>query len=85
MTQGNTKYLDSWSAVIIAMTLVLFVAALFLKGLTHDLFLEGGVFLVSAKLVIMAYKSNLLGERLEQRLDQIQETLYRQDAALRRK
>lgn len=85
MTQVNIKYLDIWSAVIIAMTLVLFVAALFLKGLTHDLFLEGGVFLVSAKLVIMAYKSNLMGERLEERLDQIQQTLHRQDAALRRK
>jgi hypothetical protein len=82
MPRGNTKYLDIGSAVVIALTLASFVAAMFLKGLTHDLLLESGVFLVSAKLVIMAHKSNLLGERLEQRLDQMQDTLRRCDDAL---
>lgn len=44
------------SALVILLTFVLFVLALFTKGLTHDLLLEAGVFLVSAKLIIMAYK-----------------------------
>ncbi len=44
------------SALVIILTFVLFVLALFTKGLTHDLLLEAGVFLVSAKLIIMAYK-----------------------------
>lgn len=44
------------SALVILLTFVFFVLALFTKGLTHDLLLEAGVFLVSAKLIIMAYK-----------------------------
>ncbi len=82
MPQCRPKHLDIWSPVVVAMTLGLFVAALFLKDLTHDLLLEAGVFLISAKLVIMAYKTNLLAERLEERLDQIQDTLRRCDDAL---
>lgn len=44
------------SALVIILTFVLFVLALFTKGLTHDMLLEAGVFLVSAKLIIMTYK-----------------------------
>jgi hypothetical protein len=47
------KYISS---LVIILTFVLFVLALFTKGLTHDMLLEAGVFLVSAKLIIMAYK-----------------------------
>ena len=36
---------DPGSLVVIAITLVLFVWALFEKGLTHDLLLEAGVFM----------------------------------------
>lgn len=51
------RHFDAGSIIVIAITLVLFVAALFFKGLTHDLLLEAGVFLVSVKLIIMSYKS----------------------------
>jgi len=44
------------SALVIILTFVFFVLALFTKGLTHDMLLEAGVFLVSAKLIIMTYK-----------------------------
>jgi len=51
------KYLDIGSLVVIIITLILFVVALFTKGLTHEILLEAGIFLVSVKLIIMAYKS----------------------------
>ena len=47
------------------LTLALFVVALFVKGLTHDLLLEAGVFLVSVKLVLMNYKNSLAMRTLE--------------------
>lgn len=53
------KYLDVGSTFVIILTFVLFVAALFFKGLTHDLFLEAGVFLVSVKIIMMSYRNNL--------------------------
>jgi hypothetical protein len=44
---------------------------MFTKGLTHDLFLEGAVFLVSVKLIIMAYKGIDATDSLHQKLDEI--------------
>ena len=64
--------LDRGSLVVILITLVLFVAALFTKGVGHDLLLEAGVFLVSVKLIMMAYHNDLATKRLEQRLARIQ-------------
>ena len=65
------KHFDAWSLLVIAITLVLFVAALFTTGLTHDLFLEAGVFLVSVKLILMAYKSSVSNNSIQQKLDEI--------------
>lgn len=65
------KHIDMWSFIVVVATLVLFVAALFAKGLTHDLFLEAGVFLVSAKIILMSYRNRVAVERLEQKLDAI--------------
>lgn len=65
------KYFDVWSIIVIALTLLLFIVALFLKGLTHDLLLEVGVFLVSVKLILMSHKNALLAAETENRLDQI--------------
>lgn len=71
------KFLDPWSTVVIILTFVLFVAALFLRGFTHELLLEGGVFLVSLKLILMSYKHHVHSEQLEQRLDSIYNLLQR--------
>jgi len=71
------KHIDGGSLVVIVITLVLFVVALFEKGLSHDLLLEAGVFLVSVKLIIMSYKSAQLAERLKERLDEIHGALRR--------
>ncbi len=75
MLKGFTKYIDRWSGSVIVLTVVLFVLALFLHGFTHDLLLEAGVLLVSAKLVIMAHKNSVLGEELHASLDEIKAAL----------
>ena len=62
------KASDPASFVVILLTVVLFVIALFVKGLTHDILLEAGVFLVSAKLILMARKNGESEDRIEQHL-----------------
>ena len=51
----------------------LFVAALFTKGFTHDLLLEVGVFLVSVKLIINAYKSSIQVKTIREDLSEVKE------------
>ena len=53
------KHFDLGSLIVIVITFILFAVALFTKGFTHDLLLESGVFLVSVKLILMAYKSSV--------------------------
>jgi hypothetical protein len=74
------KPLDLGSLVVAATTLCLFVAALFAKGLSHDLFLEAGVFLVSVKIIIMTYRSSVLIGRLDRKLDVILDRLSKADS-----
>jgi hypothetical protein len=83
MSKAPFRYLDPWSATIIVLTLVLFGGALIYKGFTHDMLLEAGVFLVSFKLILMAYKNVVAGETLHKRLDRIQESLRRLEDASR--
>lgn len=74
---GIRKHVDPASLVVIALTLVLFLAALVVKGFGHDLLLEAGVFLVSVKLIIMAYKSSAATEALTAELAAIRASLAR--------
>ena len=76
------QYLDFASKVIIVITFVLFMVALFLKGFTHDLLLEAGVFLVSVKLMMMAYKNSLASKELTTQLKQLQTTMVRIESSL---
>jgi len=46
---------DPCSSVVIALTLVLFLVSISVKGFTHELLLEAGVFMVSIKLILMAH------------------------------
>ena len=73
------KALDTGSLATIFITLILFVLALFSKGFTHDLLLESGVFLVSVKLIMLAYKSNIMKESIEKKLDIIHSTILQLD------
>lgn len=65
------KHYDPWAIIVIALTLILFVTALFLKGFSHDMLLETGVFLISVKLIIMSYKNSVMARDTEDRLEQI--------------
>ena len=69
------KYFDAGSLMVILITFVLFVLALFTQGFTHDLFLEAGVFLVSVKLIIMSYRNNVSNHLLVKELTEIKEYL----------
>ena len=53
------KHFDTSSLIVVIITFVLFTIALFTKGFTHDLLLETGVFLVSVKLILMAYSNTM--------------------------
>ena len=78
MEKKMKNYFDTASIVIILITLVLFIAALFYKGLTHDLLLEAGVFLVSAKLILMSYKNGVFINDLNKELNEIKELIKNQ-------
>jgi hypothetical protein len=74
-----TKPFDAGSILVILVTLVLFLTALFVKGVTHDLLLEAGVFLVSVKLIIGAYKNGRMVEELRLKLEEIHSDVRRLD------
>jgi hypothetical protein len=74
------KSSDPWASVVIVLTVALFSCSLAVKGITHELFLEAGVFLVSVKLILMAGKNAATEERLELQLRQIKELLAGNDS-----
>lgn len=69
------KTYDPAAIVVIVLTLVLFIVALFVNGFTHDLLLEAAVFLVSAKLILMAKANGETEWRLESQLEEIKASL----------
>jgi hypothetical protein len=66
---------DPWSIVVIALTIALFILALFVKGFTKGLLVECGVLLVSIKLILMAKRTAETEQNLERRLDRIEKLL----------
>ena len=73
------RHLDLASWVVIGITLLLFIAALFFKGFSYDILLEAGVFLVSLKLIMMAYKNSASNTQLKERLDRLEAMLARME------
>ena len=69
------RYLDLGSIIIILVTFVLFVTALFVKGFTHDLLLEVGVFLVSVKVIMMAYKISMHANEIIREIREIKDAI----------
>jgi len=69
--------IDLASYVVMIITFVLFVIGAVEKGLTQELLLEAGVFLVSVKLILMSAKSNVTAQQIANRLDAIQASLER--------
>ena len=62
-----------------ALALVLFVAALFTKGFTHDLLLEAGVFLVSVKLIMLAQQNRAASSTMQRKLDEVHAAIRRSE------
>ena len=75
MSKSVWNYFDPLSMVIIVLTLVLFVIALFVTGFTHDLLQECGVFLVSVKLIVMSLQNGISARHAEEQLATIQNLL----------
>lgn len=69
------RYLDAGSITVISITFILFVLALFTKGMTHDILLEAGVLLVSVKLILMAYRTGMYYHNILKELNDIKESL----------
>ena len=69
------KHLDLGSIFIILITLALFIAALFVKGFTHALLLEAGVFLVSVKVIMMAYQNNMHTNKIIREIREIKDAI----------
>ena len=66
-----TNRLDPGSIVVAGITLLLFVIALFVKGFTHDLLTETAIFLVSVKIIMMAYRNSVDIRKVNEKLDTI--------------
>ncbi len=79
---GGSRHFDPGSVAVIVITLVLFVVALAVKGFTHDMLLEAGVFLVSVKLIILGYKNSLATESLNRQLEEIRSLLHARGESL---
>jgi hypothetical protein len=71
MTKYLRDHFDPWSLLVIILTFALFIVALFIKGLTHEILLEAGVFLVSIKLIMMSHKNSLMARKTEFQLERI--------------
>lgn len=69
------NHFDISSIIVIFLTLILFIAALYFTGLTHDILLEAGVFLVSVKLIFMSYKNKVIGDSLYKEIGEIRSLL----------
>jgi hypothetical protein len=65
-------HLGAGSAAILAVTLVLFVLALFLKGFSKELLIEAAVFLVSVKIILATYRNSMESKAILKRLDSIE-------------
>jgi len=77
------QHFDVTSLLVMFVTLVLFIAALYFTGFTHDLLLEAGVFLVSVKLILMSYKNKVASDSLQKELVEIRSLIVEMNNKLR--
>jgi hypothetical protein len=70
-----TRHFDRGTIIVIIITGLLFVVALFVKGFTHGLLLEAAVLIVSVKLIMMAYRNNINYEDLKKELNEIKQLI----------
>ena len=80
-TRPAAERLDRASGIVIGLTFVLFAGSLLVKGLTHDIFLEGGVLLVSIKLILTTRRMDTHVTKLDERIGQVLANLDRRAEA----
>ena len=56
---------------VILVTLALFTGAVLTKGLTHDIFLESAVFLVSVKVIFLTFRTNTMTKNILKQLEDL--------------
>ena len=69
------KHLDNNTIFVMILTFILFVMALFVKGLTQDLLLEAAIFLVSVKLIYSTYKLSVWSQEIKDEIREIHNIL----------
>jgi ABC-type transport system involved in cytochrome bd biosynthesis fused ATPase/permease subunit len=69
------KNFDLANVITIALTIILFVIALFATGFTKDLLLEAGVLLVSIKIILMGSANRNSNKEILKKLNEINERL----------
>ena len=74
MTQMKKNF-DLANVITIALTIILFVIALFATGFTKDLLLEAGVLLVSVKIILMSAANRDSNREILKKLNEIDEKL----------
>lgn len=65
------RYISTADIIIIGITVILFVVALFVKGLTQDLLLEAGILLISVKIILMNYSNKQLNREILRKLEEM--------------
>jgi len=74
------KHLGAGSVGVLAITLVLFIIALFLKGFSKELLIEAAVFLVSVKIIMATYRNSLDSKLILTHLDTIERLLNQRES-----
>ena len=69
------KNFDLANVITIALTIILFVIALYATGFTKDLLLEAGVLLVSVKIILMSAANRDSNREILKKLNEIDEKL----------
>ncbi len=67
--------LDIGNIIVISLTVIVFVIALFLKGFTHEILLEVGVLLVSVKLIMITNKISTANQKLLNEMKKINKAI----------
>ncbi len=65
------KIIKSGNTIVIVITFILFIIALFTTGLTKNILLEAGVFLVSVKIILMNRSNMNSINELKNKLNEI--------------
>ena len=71
--------------IVILITFILFTAAVFTRGITHYLFIEAGVLLVSIKIILMNYKSYLATSSILKEMEEIKKMIIEKENQVEKK